>query len=65
MHGVALAILLWPLVGIEFVPMVDLPGHLAITRVLDDFLHGSRQPLDSVASLKLDDALHVSAVANL
>ncbi|MCC6848653.1 MAG: hypothetical protein IT294_09140 [Deltaproteobacteria bacterium] len=39
-HGVALAILLWPLVGIVFVPMVDLPGHLAITRVLDDFLRG-------------------------
>ena len=39
-HGIALAILLWPLVGIEFVPMVDLPGHLAITRVLDDYLHG-------------------------
>ena len=39
-HAVALAILLWPLVGVEFVPMVDLPGHLAITRVLDDFLHG-------------------------
>jgi hypothetical protein len=39
-HGLALAILLWPLAGIEYVPMVDLPGHLAITRVLDDFLHG-------------------------
>lgn len=43
LHGVALAILLWPLAGIEFVPMVDLPGHLAITRVLDDFLHGKFQ----------------------
>lgn len=40
LHGLALAILLWPLAGIEFVPMVDLPGHLAITRVLDDVLHG-------------------------
>jgi hypothetical protein len=39
-HGVALTILLWPLLGVEFVPMVDLPGHLAITRVLDDYLHG-------------------------
>jgi len=36
-----------------------------VLRCLDDFLRGSRQPLDSVASLKLDDALHVSAVANL
>lgn len=43
LHGLALAILLWPLAGIEFVPMVDLPGHLAITRVLDDFLHGKFQ----------------------
>jgi hypothetical protein len=40
LHGLALAILLWPIVGLEFVPMVDLPGHLAITRVLDDVLHG-------------------------
>ena len=40
LHGLALAILLWPLAGVEFVPMVDLPGHLAITRVVDDFLHG-------------------------
>jgi hypothetical protein len=40
LHGVALAILLWPLAGVEFVPMVDLPGHLAITRVVDDFVHG-------------------------
>ena len=45
LHGVALAILLWPLVGVEFVPMVDLPGHLAITRVLDDFLHGKYRAL--------------------
>lgn len=43
LHGLALAILLWPLAGIEFVPMVDLPGHLAITRVLDDVLHGKFQ----------------------
>lgn len=50
-HGVALAILLWPLVGIEFVPMVDLPGHLAITRVLDDFLHGKYR---NVLQLNLD-----------
>lgn len=42
-HGLALAILLWPLAGLEFLPMVDLPGHLAITRVLDDFLHGKFQ----------------------
>ena len=48
-HGVALAILLWPLAGIAFVPMVDLPGHLAITRVLDDFLHGKYR-----ASLQLN-----------
>ncbi|MCC6765118.1 MAG: hypothetical protein IT293_10685 [Deltaproteobacteria bacterium] len=40
LHGAALAILLWPLVGIAFVPMVDLPGHLAVTRILDDVLHG-------------------------
>lgn len=40
-HAVALAVLLWPLVGVLYVPMVDLPGHLAITRVLDDYLHGS------------------------
>lgn len=41
LHAVALAVLLWPLVGVLFVPMVDLPGHLAITRVLGDYLHGS------------------------
>ncbi len=43
LHGVALAILLWPLVGIVYVPMVDLPGHLAITRVLGDVLHGQHR----------------------
>jgi 8-oxo-dGTP pyrophosphatase MutT (NUDIX family) len=36
-----------------------------VLRCLDDFLRGSRQPLDSVASLGLDDALHVGAVVNL
>jgi 8-oxo-dGTP pyrophosphatase MutT (NUDIX family) len=36
-----------------------------VLRCLDDFLRGSRQPLDLVASLELDDALHVGAVANL
>ncbi len=57
LHGVALAILLWPLVGIEFVPMVDLPGHLAITRVLDDVLHAKYE-----ASLQLNvDPVHKPA----
>ena len=36
-----------------------------VMRCLDDFLRGSRQPLESVASLKLDDALHADAVSNL
>jgi len=36
-----------------------------VLRCLDDFLRGSRQSLDSVASLGPDDALHVDAVVNL
>ncbi len=36
-----------------------------VLRCLDDFLRGKRQPLDSVACLDLDDALHVDAVVNL
>ena len=36
-----------------------------VMRCLDDYLRGSRQPLESVASLKLEDALHAEAVGNL
>ena len=36
-----------------------------VLRCLADFLRGSRQPLESVATLKLDDALHADAVVNL
>ena len=35
-----------------------------VMRCLDDYLRGSRQPLESVASLKLEDALHADAVGN-
>jgi 8-oxo-dGTP pyrophosphatase MutT (NUDIX family) len=36
-----------------------------VMRCLDDYLLGQRQPLDSVASLGLEDALHVASVVNL
>ena len=36
-----------------------------VLRCLQDFLLGKRQPLDSVACIGLDPALHVDAVANL
>ena len=36
-----------------------------VLRCLEDFLRGARQPLESVATLKLDDALHADAVVNL
>jgi 8-oxo-dGTP pyrophosphatase MutT (NUDIX family) len=36
-----------------------------VLRCLDDFLLGKRQPLESVACLKLDDAMSVDAVVNL
>ena len=36
-----------------------------VLRCLDDFVRGSRQPLESVASLKLDDAVHADTVVNL
>jgi hypothetical protein len=34
-------------------------------RCIEDFLSGRRQPLDSVACLDLESALHVPAVVNL
>ena len=36
-----------------------------VMRCIDDFLAGRRQPLDSVACLDLDGALHVPSVVNL
>jgi 8-oxo-dGTP pyrophosphatase MutT (NUDIX family) len=36
-----------------------------VIRCLDDFLAGKRQPLESVASVGLDTALHVGSVVNL
>jgi 8-oxo-dGTP pyrophosphatase MutT (NUDIX family) len=36
-----------------------------VLRCLDDFLRGSRQPLETVASLGLETALQVDAVVNL
>ncbi|HEU4780352.1 MAG TPA: NUDIX hydrolase [Steroidobacteraceae bacterium] len=36
-----------------------------VLRCLDDFLRGSRQPLESVACLSLDNAMDVGAVVNL
>ena len=36
-----------------------------VMRCIDDFLSGKRQPLDSVASLDLESALHVPFVVNL
>jgi 8-oxo-dGTP pyrophosphatase MutT (NUDIX family) len=44
------------------------PGRLRsplVLRCLDDYLRGVRQPLESVASLKLETALQADAVANL
>ncbi|HYJ39599.1 MAG TPA: NUDIX hydrolase [Steroidobacteraceae bacterium] len=36
-----------------------------VARCLDDFRRGARQPLESIASLGLDDAMHVDAVVSL
>jgi len=36
-----------------------------VTRCLEDYRRGSRQPLDSIASLGLDDAMQVNAVVSL
>jgi hypothetical protein len=36
-----------------------------VLRCLDDFLRGSRQPLDTVATVGLDTALQVDSVVNL
>jgi 8-oxo-dGTP pyrophosphatase MutT (NUDIX family) len=36
-----------------------------VLRCLDDFLRGSRQPLESVATVKLDSALQMDSVVNL
>ena len=36
-----------------------------VLRCLDDYLLGKRQPLDSVACLGLETAMHVDAVVNL
>ena len=36
-----------------------------VMRCIDDFLAGKRQPLDSVACLDLESALHVPSVVNL
>jgi 8-oxo-dGTP pyrophosphatase MutT (NUDIX family) len=36
-----------------------------VLRCLDDYLRGSRQPLESVASLGLENAMHVDAVVDL
>ncbi len=36
-----------------------------VMRCIDDFLLGKRQPLDSVACLDLESALHVPSVVNL
>jgi 8-oxo-dGTP pyrophosphatase MutT (NUDIX family) len=44
------------------------PGRLRsplVLRCLDDYLRGMRQPLDSVAALSLESALHFDAVVNL
>jgi hypothetical protein len=36
-----------------------------VMRCIEDFLAGNRVPLDSVATLDLDSALHAPAVVNL
>jgi 8-oxo-dGTP pyrophosphatase MutT (NUDIX family) len=36
-----------------------------VLRCLDDFLNGKRQPLETVATVGLEDALQVDSVANL
>jgi 8-oxo-dGTP pyrophosphatase MutT (NUDIX family) len=36
-----------------------------VGRCLDDYRRGARQPLESIASLGLDDAMHVGAVVSL
>ena len=36
-----------------------------VLRCLEDYLRGSRQPLESIASLGLDDAMQVDAVVSL
>jgi len=44
------------------------PGRLRsplVLRCLDDYLRGARHPLDSVATLSLETALHVDSVVNL
>ena len=44
------------------------PGRLRsplVLRCLDDYLRGMRQPLESVATLSLESALHFDAIVNL
>jgi hypothetical protein len=36
-----------------------------VTRCLDDYRRGTRQPLESIASLGLDDVMHAGAVVSL